>query len=96
MGSRQANVPNAFKLPAFTTLDLTFGYDFSKKFGLQANINNLLNTYGVMGWSGPGGFPAALDRQGFSKAYIDANPNAVYSTQGSMPRAFFLTASYKF
>lgn len=96
MGARQANVQNAFKMPAFTTLDLTFGYDFSKKFGLQANVNNLLNTYGVMGWSGPGGFPAALDRQGFSKAYIDANPNAVYSTQGSMPRAFFLTASFKF
>jgi outer membrane receptor protein involved in Fe transport len=96
MGSRQANVQNAFKLPAFTTLDLAMGYDFNKKFGIQANVNNLLNTYGVMGWSGPGGFPAALDRQGFSKAYVEANPNAVYSTQGSMPRAFFLTASYKF
>lgn len=96
MGSRQANVQNAFKMPAFTTLDLSMGYDFSKKFNIQANLNNILNTYGVMGWSGPGGFPAALDRQGFSKAYIEANPNAVYSTQGSMPRAFFLTASYKF
>ncbi|MEY2867983.1 MAG: hypothetical protein RIR01_383 [Bacteroidota bacterium] len=96
MGSRQANVQNAFKMPAFTTLDLSMGYDFSKKFNVQANLNNILNTYGVMGWSGPGGFPAALDRQGFSKAYINANPNAVYSTQGSMPRAFFLTASYKF
>lgn len=96
MGSRQANVQNAFKMPAFTTLDLTMGYDFNKKFGIQANVNNLLNTYGVMGWSGPGGFPAALNRQGFSKAFVEANPNAVYSTQGSMPRAFFLTASYKF
>ncbi|MBP6181072.1 TonB-dependent receptor [Flavobacterium sp.] len=96
MGSRQANVHNAFKMPAFTTLDMTFGYDFNKKFGLQANVNNILNTYGVMGWSGPGGFPAALNRQGFTKAYVEANPNAVYSTQGSMPRAFFLTASYKF
>jgi outer membrane receptor protein involved in Fe transport len=96
MGSRQANVQNAFQMPAFTTLDLSFGYDFNTKFGLQANVNNLLNTYGVMGWSGPGGFPAALNRQGFSKAYVEANPNAVYSTQGSMPRAVFLTASYKF
>lgn len=96
MGSRQANVHNAFKMPAFTTLDLTMGYDFNKKFGLQANVNNILNTYGVMGWSGPGGFPAALNRQGFTKAFVEANPNAVYSTQGSMPRAFFLTASYKF
>lgn len=96
MGSRQANVHNAFKMPAFTTLDLNLGYDFNKKFGLQANFNNILNTYGVMGWSGPGGFPIALNRQGFTKAFVEANPNAVYSTQGSMPRAFFLTASYKF
>jgi iron complex outermembrane recepter protein len=40
--------------------------------------------------------PAALNRQGFTKDYIAANPNAVYSTQGSMPRAYFLTMSYKF
>jgi hypothetical protein len=52
--------------------------------------------YGVLGWSGPGGFPAALNRQGFTKEYVAANPNAVYSTQGSMPRAYFITASYKF
>ena len=96
MGARQANVQNAFKLPAFTTVDLAMGYDFSKKFGLQANVNNILNTYGVMGWSGTGGFPAALDRQSVTKEFVAANPNAAYSTQGSMPRAFFLTASYKF
>jgi iron complex outermembrane receptor protein len=96
MGARQANLQNAFKLPAFTTLDLAMGYDFNKKFGLQANINNILNTYGVMGWSGTGGFPAALDRQSVTKEFVAANPNAAYSTQGSMPRAFFLTASYKF
>ena len=96
MGARQANVQNAFKLPAFTTVDLAMGYDFSKKFGLQANVNNILNTYGVMGWSSTGGFPAALDRQAVTKEFVAANPNAAYSTQGSMPRAFFLTASYKF
>lgn len=96
MGARQANVVNAFELPAFTTVDLSLGYDFSKKFRLQANVNNVLDTYGVLGWTGPGGFPAALDRQGFTKEYVAANPNAVFSTQGSMPRAYFLTATYKF
>ena len=96
MGARQANIPNAFKLPAFGQADLSVGYDVSKKLRLQGNINNLLNTYGVMGWSGPGGFPAALNRQGFTSDFIKANPTAVYATQGSMPRAFFLTVSYKF
>ncbi|WP_460915807.1 TonB-dependent receptor [Spirosoma areae] len=96
MGARQANVPNAFRLPAFGIADLSFGYDFTRKFSLQANVNNLFNTYGILGWSGPGGFPAALNRQGFTKDFVAANPNAIYATQGSMPRAYFLTANYKF
>jgi hypothetical protein len=49
-----------------------------------------------MGWQGPGGFPAALNRDGFSPEFIANNPNATFSTQGSMPRAYFLTATYKF
>lgn len=96
MGDRQANVPNSFVLPAFGNVDLAFGYDFSKKLSLQLNINNVFDTYGILGWSGPGGFPAALNRDGFSPEFIANNPNAVFSTQGSMPRAYFLTASYKF
>ena len=96
MGDRQANVPNSFVLPAFGNVDLAFGYDFSKKFGLQLNINNLFDKYGIMGWQGPGGFPAALNRDGFSPEFIANNPNATFSTQGSMPRAYFLTATYKF
>ncbi|MEZ0538114.1 TonB-dependent receptor [Fibrella arboris] len=96
LGSRQANIPNAFKLPAFGQADLSVGYDVSPTFRLQGNINNLTNVYGVLGWSGPGGFPAALNRQGFTKDFVAANPNAVFATQGSMPRAYFLTASYKF
>jgi outer membrane receptor protein involved in Fe transport len=96
MGSRQANIPNAFKLPAFGQTDISIGYDITAKIHLQANINNLFNTYGVLGWSGPGGFPAALNRQGFTPEYVAANPNAVFATQGSMPRAYFLTATYKF
>jgi outer membrane receptor protein involved in Fe transport len=96
MGDRQANIPNAFKLPGFGQADLSAGYQVSKKMHLQANINNLLNTYGILGWSGPGGFPAALNRQGFTKEFIAANPNSVFATQGSMPRAFFVTIDYKF
>lgn len=96
MGDRQANVPNAFVLPAFGNTDLAFGYDFSEKFGLQLNINNVFDNYGIFGWQGPGGFPAALNRDGFPPEFIANNPNAIFSTQGSMPRAYFLTATYKF
>lgn len=96
MGDRQANVPNSFVLPAFGNVDLAFGYDFSKNFGLQLNINNVLDKYGILGWQGPGGFPAALNLDGYSPDFISNNPNAIFSTQGSMPRAYFLTATYRF
>ncbi|MFK7933833.1 MAG: TonB-dependent receptor [Saprospiraceae bacterium] len=96
MAERQANVPNSFTLPAFSTVDLAFGYDFSEKFGLQLNINNVFDKYGILGWQGPGGFPAALNRDGFSPEFIANNPNAIFSTQGSMPRSVFLTATVRF
>ncbi|WNH12582.1 TonB-dependent receptor [Thalassobellus suaedae] len=96
MGDRQANNQNAWQMPAFTTVDLTVGYDFSEKLSLQANVNNVLNTYGILGWFGTGGFPAALDREGVSPEFVAANPTSPFSSQGSMPRSLFLTATYKF
>ncbi|MDX2071524.1 MAG: TonB-dependent receptor [Haliscomenobacter sp.] len=96
MGKRWANVGNAFQLPAFSALDLNLGYNFSTKFQLSASVNNLTNTYGIMSWAAPGGFPAALDTQGFTKGMLEGNPNAVYATLSIMPRAYFLTATYKF
>jgi iron complex outermembrane recepter protein len=96
MGKRWANVANAFQLPAFSQVDLNMGYNVSKAFQLSASINNLFNTYGVMSWAAPGGFPASLDVQGFTKTMRAANENSVYSTLSIMPRAYFLTATYKF
>jgi iron complex outermembrane recepter protein len=96
MGKRWANVGNAFQLPAFSALDLNLGYTISKRFQLNASINNLVNTYGIMSWAAPGGFPASLDTQGFTKAMLDANPQANYASLSIMPRAYYLTATYKF
>lgn len=96
MGKRAANVPNAFYLPAFSQTNLNLGYNINSKLAFQANINNIFNQNGVMSWSAPGGFPAALNRQGFTKVNLDANKNAVYSTVSIPPRSFFLTVSYKF
>ncbi|MEN9610242.1 MAG: hypothetical protein RLZZ628_1056 [Bacteroidota bacterium] len=96
MGSRAANVANAFYLPAYNQTNLNLGYNVDKNWQVQANINNIFNQDGIMGWSAPGGFPAALDRQGFTKAMLAANPTAVYSTLSLPPRAYFLTVRYKF
>ena len=96
MGSRYANVANVFKLPAFNQSNLNLGYNISKKIMLQANINNLFNQNGVMSWAAPGSFPASLNTQGFTKAQLEGNPNAVYYTLSLPPRAYFMTLSFKF
>lgn len=96
MGKREANVANAFYMPGFDQTNINIGYSVSKNLQIQANINNVFNQMGVMGWSAPGGFPAALDTQGFTKATKEANPNAVYSTTSVPPRAYFIALNYKF
>lgn len=96
MGKRWANVGNAFQLPAFHAFDLNASYKLTKHIQANLSVNNIFNTYGIMGWAAPGGFPASLDTQGFTKAMLEANKNAVYSTLPIMPRSYFLTLSYKF
>lgn len=96
MGKRWANVGNAFQLPSFSSFDFNSSYKISKKIQANLSINNILNTYGIMGWAAPGGFPAALDTQGFTKSMLEANQQAVYATLPIMPRAYYLTLSYKF
>lgn len=96
MGKRWANVGNAFQLPAFSSFDLNASYKITNKIQANLSVNNILNTYGIMGWAAPGGFPAALDTQGFTKAMLEANPQAIYATLPIMPRAYFLTLNYKF
>ena len=96
MGDRWANVANAFQLPSYHQFDLNMGLAFSKRVQLSASINNLFNTYGVMTWAAPGGFPASLDTQGFTKAMLNSNQDAVYATLGIPARAYFLTAAFKF
>ncbi|MEY4539957.1 MAG: hypothetical protein RLZZ306_1714, partial [Bacteroidota bacterium] len=89
-------VGNAFQLPSFSSFDLNLAYRLNKHIQLNGTINNLANTYGIMGWAAPGGFPASLDTQGFTKQMLEANTSAVYATLPIMPRSYFLTLSYKF
>ncbi|RIV47249.1 TonB-dependent receptor [Flagellimonas pelagia] len=99
MGSRQANAANVFKLPAFSEFNLNMGYNFSKRFQLSLNVNNLFDTYGVMTFQRPGSLGQVLGgNASFSKAEYDAavTANTPYSTVAIQPRAYYLTATYKF
>ncbi len=96
MGERWANELNAFKLPSFHSFDLNVGYEINENFDLALNINNLFNTYGIMAWEGPGDFRDAGNIENLRPEDVAANPNAVFTTQSIMPRAYFLTATWRF
>jgi iron complex outermembrane recepter protein len=96
MGARAANFANAFELPAFSQFNLSTSYDITAKFRISANINNLLNQYGVMGWVGPGTFPDNLNLDGLTKQAIAKAPNAFHQAIAIPARAYFVSAAYKF
>jgi iron complex outermembrane receptor protein len=96
LGKRPANALNTFYLPAFQQTNLNLGYNVNQHLYFQANVNNVFNTYGIMDWAAPGGFPAALNTQGFTQASLEANPNAIFSTLAIQPRSYYLTVGYKF
>jgi outer membrane receptor protein involved in Fe transport len=96
LSRRPANTPNGFEMKGFDNVDFSAGYTFSKKLSLQFNVNNVLNTFGVQNWLGSGGFPTSLNRDRITQQYVKDNPNDTFSATRNMPRAYFLSASYKF
>jgi outer membrane receptor protein involved in Fe transport len=83
-------------MKGFDNVDLSAGYDINKRVALQLNINNVLNQFGVTNWLGSGGFPTSLNRDRITPEYVATNPNDTFSALRNMPRAYFLTASFKF
>ncbi|MDZ7934662.1 MAG: TonB-dependent receptor [Emticicia sp.] len=96
LAKRQANNANGFKLRGFNNFDLTSGYDVSKRLSLQFNVNNVFNQFGILQWLGSGGFPTSRNTERITAEYVAANPNDVFSGLTNMPRAYFLTANFKF
>jgi outer membrane receptor protein involved in Fe transport len=96
IGARPANIPNAFNLSGYYNFDLNFGYDITPRIALNANINNVFNSLGVMNWGAPGGFPAVYNTSDFTKEKMEAQKNAVFPILGTPPRAYFLSLSYSF
>jgi outer membrane receptor protein involved in Fe transport len=96
LSKRPANTPNGFEMKGYDNLDFSTGYDINKRISLQFNVNNVLSQFGVTNWLGSGGFPTSLNRDRITPEYVAANPNDTFSALRNMPRAYFLTASFKF
>jgi iron complex outermembrane recepter protein len=96
LGKRAANRNNAWYMPGFHTVDLGASFEFSGAFKLQLNVNNVFNQFGVLSWARGGGFFNSLDRQGLTKAAVEAAPNQLFSVVPTQPRSFFITGTAKF
>ena len=96
LGTRPVNQANAYNLPAFSQFDFGTGYTFSSKLSLALNVNNVTNVLGIMGSLSPGSILEAFNGQNITKEQVAANPNAIHSVIPIQPRAYFLTATYKF
>lgn len=97
-GKRAANRANAWYLPGFHTVDFGTSYSFGQdgRFKIQANVNNVFNQFGIMSWARSGGFLSSLDRQGLTRADVQANPNQLLNIVPVQPRSFWITGTVKF
>ncbi len=98
MGKRAANMANVFYLPGFSEINTGAGYNITKNICLSANVNNVFNTLGIMNWSAgtQGSLIDAFSHNSLTAERRAANPNAVYSILPIQPRAYFISATYKF
>ena len=95
LGERQANQPNAYTIPGFSTLGLGLGYNFSDRLTASFNVNNLTNTLGVMSSFAPGNILEAFNPNRVTRSVIEADPDAVHPIVTIQPRSYFLTLTYK-
>lgn len=94
MGSRQANVANAFKLPAFSTVNAGLGYEINKFWTLSLIANNVFNSAGLMNFFGPNEFGSSANAA--TEEFIQQNPNASFVVFPIVPRTIHLQVGYQF
>ena len=93
MGERAGNVANVIVLPRFNQFDLAVGYTYSERLSFTLNVNNVLDSEGVMTWRGWGVSPG--DRQSFTT--LPDNPEkTMLQYIPVQPRAYYLTTTYRF
>ena len=93
MGERAGNVANVIILPRFNQFDLGTGYTFSRRWSVNLNVNNLLDSEGVMTWRGWGVNPG--DRQSYT-SLPTTGKDTMLQYVPVQPRAYFLSSTYKF
>ncbi|MES2693450.1 MAG: TonB-dependent receptor [Verrucomicrobiota bacterium] len=93
MGERAGNIANVITLPRFNQFNFSSGYTFSKTLSVNFNINNVLDSEGVMTWRGWGVNPG--DRQSYTELPATGRDTMLQYVP-VQPRAYYVTVTYKF
>lgn len=93
MGERAGNIANVITLPRFNTFNFASGYTYSRTLSFGFNVNNVFDSEGVMTWRGWGVNPG--DRQSY-RELPETGRDTMLQYVPVQPRAYYLTATYKF
>lgn len=93
MGERAGNIANVITLPRFDQFDLTLGYAFTDRLSVNLNVNNLTDSEGVMSWEGWGVNPG--NKESFTVQPTNPSEQTLQYVP-IQPRAYYLSASYRF
>lgn len=94
LGERQANVANAFQLPAFSQFNAGISSRLSEHFSAMLIVNNLLNSEGLMNFFGPNEFGG--NSNSVTKTFVEENPDASFIVVPVLPRSIILKIGYNF
>jgi outer membrane receptor protein involved in Fe transport len=93
MGERAGNIANVITLPRFNQFNFAAGYNYSRALSFGLNVNNVFDSEGVMTWRGWGANPG--DRQSYTSLPATGRDTMLQYVP-IQPRAYFLTATYRF
>lgn len=95
LGDRAANNYNAWDLPGFDQANLDLNWNVSSSLSASLTVNNIFASRGIMQWGPPGGFNGFVGRGIFTKADVQANPDAVFGGLAIPARAYFLSVTFR-
>lgn len=96
VGAREANEYDAFLLPAYQQTNLTLRWRFTPRLYVTFNVNNLFDSKGVAEWGAPGDLGGLYSAEKYTRAQVQANPNAVFGILNIPATAYFIKATYTF
>ena len=94
LSDRQANIANAFQLPAFSVFNAGIIVEPNKNWSISLIANNLFNSKGLMNFFGPNEFGSSANAA--TPEYIAQNPEASFVVFPIVPRTINLGIGYRF